>query len=81
MLQASQGALREVEQEERQDGREVEAAERRDDPPEEVQVDIRHSEDGLQRPDALRLREPREQDAERDDLSSGLPVFFAPRYR
>jgi len=58
-----------VEDEERRDRADVEATNRWDDAAEEVQVDVRHGEDRAEEGDALRLREPAEQDPQREDAA------------
>ena len=59
--------LQQVEHEEGANRRDVDAANRRHDAAEEVEVDVGDGEDRLQQGDALRLREPREQDADGDE--------------
>eukprot|EP00966_Prymnesium_polylepis_P182793 4235343-Prymnesium_polylepis.1 len=55
-----------VEHEERADRADVDAADGRHDAAEEVEVDVGDGEDRLEHRDALSLREPGEQDAQRD---------------
>ena len=55
-----------VEDEEGANRRDIDAANGRDDAAEEVEVGIGHGEDRLQERHALRLRKPREQDADGD---------------
>lgn len=59
-------ALEQIEDEESADGRNVDAADGRDDAAEQVEIGVGDGEDRLQQPDALRLREPREEDADGD---------------
>eukprot|EP00315_Gephyrocapsa_oceanica_P009157 CAMPEP_0185283884 /NCGR_PEP_ID=MMETSP1363-20130426/741_1 /TAXON_ID=38817 /ORGANISM="Gephyrocapsa oceanica, Strain RCC1303" /LENGTH=165 /DNA_ID=CAMNT_0027879563 /DNA_START=146 /DNA_END=644 /DNA_ORIENTATION=- len=60
---------KQVEHKEGGDWRDVEPSDRRNDAAEEVEVHVRDGEDGTEERDALRLRHPREQDAERDDAA------------